>query len=232
MRYFIIPLLFIIPLFCTGQAVNHAEASLAVGKREGTITGAYFHTWQLGKKKRFEVGLAGRFTSYLGSTQYYITAPAKLTSGETGPLVIFKQNIPANIDTFLITSPQVNAFNLAINLGYRIHPKVTVGFNIDAIGFSFGRKVTGNYINGIQGRMERASPTAFNLLLISDNDLGTLNSELYGRYSITDSWGIKAGLQFLFTEYTTDTEVQQVPEPNDRFRDKSLLLSAGVYFKL
>lgn len=232
MRYFVIILLFLIPSLCTAQAVNHAEVSLAGGKKEGTLTGAYFHTWQLGKKKRFEVGLAGRFTSYLGSTQYYVTAPAKLTSGETGPLVIFKENITANMDTFLIKSPQVNALNVAINLGYRIHPKVVVGFNIDAIGFSFGKKVTGNYINGFQGQREGASPTAFNLLLISDNDLGTLNSELYGRYSITDSWGVKAGLQFLFTEYTTDTPVQQRPEANDRFRDKSLLLAAGVYFKL
>lgn len=232
MKYLAFVVFLVTSFFCKGQALNHAEAGIAVGKREGTLTLGYFHTWQPGKKKRFEIGLAGRFTSYFGSTQYHITAPAKLTSGETGPLVIFKENIVANIDTFLIKSPQVNALNIAIHLGYRIHSKVVVGFNIDAIGFSFGRKVTGNYINGFQGQRESSSPTAFNLLLISDNDLGTLNSELYARYSITDSWGIKGGLQFLFTEYTTDTQVQHYPEPNDRFRDKSLLLTAGVFIRL
>jgi hypothetical protein len=80
--------------------------------------------------------------------------------------------------------------------------------------------------------MEDGKPTAFNVLLISDNDHGTLNSELYAKYYFNEDWGIKIGAQFLFTEYTTDTEVQQFPEPNDRFRNKSLMLAIGVIRKL
>jgi hypothetical protein len=105
-------------------------------------------------------------------------------------------------------------------------------FNIDAIGFSFGKDVKGNYINGAQGSMESANPAAFNLLLISDNDKGSLNSELFARYLLNDKWAVKGGIQFLFTEFTTDSEVQQFPEPNDRFRNKSLMFSAGVSYKL
>jgi hypothetical protein len=80
--------------------------------------------------------------------------------------------------------------------------------------------------------MESAKPTSLNLLLVSDNDKGSLNSELFARYLIGEKWGIKGGVQFLFSEYTTDTELQQFPEPNDRFRNKSLMFSAGVSYKL
>ena len=80
--------------------------------------------------------------------------------------------------------------------------------------------------------MENAKPSAFNILLISDNDRGSLNSELYGKYYWNEKWGVKLAAQFLFTEYTADTEIQQFPEPNDRFRNKSLLLALGVICKL
>ncbi|MBX2915118.1 MAG: hypothetical protein KF856_07585 [Cyclobacteriaceae bacterium] len=204
----------------------------AVGSYEGSLSAMYTYAWQLGTKKKFELGVGARVTSYIGQNQYYITAPAKLTSGSTGPLVIFKENIAANIDTFLIQSPQVNALNAAIHLGYQINSRLAIGFNIDAIGLSIGTEKSGSYINGVFGQQEHAKPTLFNLLLISDNDLGTLNSELFLKYQWKETWGVKGGLQFLFTEYTTHTNVQQVPEPNNRFRDKSLLFAFGVYKNL
>ena len=204
----------------------------AIGKSEGTIALSFNFDKNLGKKHRIVVGGGARFTSYLGKNQYYITAPAELTSGDTGPGVIFKENIDANIDTFLIKTAQVNSLNLMITLGYNVSPKLLFRFNIDVIGFSFGNSVNGNYINGLQGAMVSADPSPFNLLLVSDNDKGSLNSEFFGRYLINDKWGIKGGIQFHFTEYTTDTEIQQLPEPNDRFRNKSLMFMFGASFKL
>ncbi len=212
--------------------VQEVNVTSALGNTQGSFSILFQRDWQLWKKKKFAVGVGGRFTSYFGANQYYITAPAKLTSGSTGPLVIFKENIVANIDTFLIKSPQVNSLNLLINLSYKFNEKFTVGFNIDAIGFSFGGNKSGNYINGIVGSRESASPTIFNILLISDNDRGSLNSELYGKYYWNEKWGIKLAAQFLFTEYTTENEVQQSPELNDRFRNKSLLLAAGITYKI
>jgi hypothetical protein len=204
----------------------------AVGSSEGTFAVSFNYDKNLGKKHRIVVGAGIRFTSYLGKNQYYITAPAELTSGSSGPGVIFKENIEANIDTFLISTAQVNSLNLLLTLGYNISSKLSLRFNIDLIGFSFGKSVKGNYINGSQGSMESADPTDFNLLLVSDNDKGSLNSEFFGRYDLNDRWGLKAGMQFHFTEYTTHSKVQQLPEPNDRFRNKSLMFMAGVSFKL
>lgn len=212
--------------------VWEANFTGAFGNSEGTISAMVGYDWELWKSKKFAIGIGGRGTSYFGSNQHYITAPAELTSGSTGPGVIFKENIDENIDTFLIKSPQVNSINVFINLRYKFNEKLMIGFNIDAIGFSFGAQKRGNYINAAQTTEENSKPTAFNVLLISDNDRGSLNSELYGKYFFNDRWGVKLGAQFLFTEYTTDTEVQQFPEPNDRFRNKSLMFAFGVTRKL
>lgn len=204
------------------------ELDLAVGNTEGSLSMSFSFDKGVGKNKKLVLGIGGRITSYLGKNQYYATAPAKLTSGSRGPLVLFKENINANMDTFLVKSAQVNAVNLIITLGYNFSEKLMIRFNIDAIGFTVGKKTNGNYINGFQGAMESAQPTVFNLLLISDNDRGSLNSQLFVRYLLNGTWGVKAGFQFLFTEYTTDSEVQQLPEPNDRFRNKSFMFCAGV----
>ena len=215
----------------TGRA-NYADATIGVGRYQGTLSLSYLHNWNLGTKRKLSIGLGGRFTSYVGQNQYYTTAPAKLTSGSKGPLVIFKNDIDANIDTLLVKSPQVNSLNMFINIDYAVSPKVLVGFNIDAIGFSFGGRKQANYINGPTGKITEGSPTAFNVLLVSDNDLGSLNSEMYARYFLNEKWGIKAGVQFLFTEYKTTTKVQTSPEENDRFRNKSLLFCLGLTYKL
>lgn len=215
-----------------GHSLTIAEATVAGSSYRGTLSLSTYKNFQFGRERRIGVGLGLRYSGFLGANLYYITAPAELTSGSTGPLVIFKENIEQNIDSLLVKSPQVNALNLAINLCYRISPSVILGFNIDAIGFSFGAKTRANYINGVEGKNTMATPTSFNILLISDNDRGSLNSELYVRYRLNEKLDMKAAGQFLFTEYTTETDVQQYPEPNDRFRNKSLLFGLGVVYKI
>ena len=212
--------------------INYADATFAVGSSQGTFSASFGRDWRMGKAQKFGLGIGGRFTTYLGQNQYYETAPAKITSGSTGPGIIFQDNIPANIDTLLVSSPQVNALNIYINLSYQISKRFLVGFNIDAIGFSFGGSKTANYINGATGAITSAKPTTFNLLLVSDNDLGSLNSELYLKYEWKERWSIKGGIQFLFTEYTTSTKVQTYPEPNDRFRNKTLMGELGISYRL
>jgi hypothetical protein len=211
---------------------QYFDVTFAAARYQGTMALSFVNNWSVGERQRLTLGLGLRLTGYLGANQYYTTAPAILTSGSTSPLIIFQNNITANIDTFLIKSPQANLFNLSINLGYRINTKLEAGFNIDAIGFSFGGRRTGNYINGPVGKMLSASPTMFNTLLISDNDRGSLNSEFFVRYKLNNRWGVKLGASFLFTEYTTAIAVQQFPQANDRFRNKSLLACLGISYKL
>jgi hypothetical protein len=205
---------------------------VGAGKSEGSLAASLNLDWNIGKRRRIAFGVGARFNAYLGKNQYFVTAPAKLTSGSTGPGVLFKKNIPANIDTFLVKTAQLNSLNLFLSLGYNISERLSIRFNIDAIGFSFGKSTRGNYIQGTQGQMGDATPTTWNLLLVSDNDRGSLNSMLFARYLLNENWGINGGVQFLFSEYTTDSVLQQAPEPNDRFRNKSLMFSVGFSYKL
>jgi long-subunit fatty acid transport protein len=198
------------------KTVNYGNFTGAIGSNQGSVSVDYFHLWKLGKAQKIEIGFGGRFTSYFGSSQYYSSAPASLAADEK------------KSDSLLLQSPQVNALNLAINLGYRISPKFGVGFNIDAIGFSFGGQKEGAYINGNLGQTASAKPTSFNILLVGNNDQGSLNSEFYARYFFKEKLAVKLAYQYLFTEYTTETNVQQLPEPNDRFRNKAGLFSLGI----
>ncbi len=207
--------------------------SVGFGNKTATVAAAYNYHWKLGKKQKWEIGAGIRLTSAFGSNSYYTTAPAKLTSGKTGPGVLFAENIPQNIDSVLFKRTQVNALNLSVNFAYNFNAKFSAGFNIDAIGFSFGGNQKGSYLgnNGI-GAATTAKPTSFNLLLVSDNDLGSLNSEIYGEYKFNSKWGARLGFQFLFNEYTTTTKVQTTPtgEKNDRFRVKLPGVSLGVSY--
>ncbi len=194
---------------------------------------SWSHEYGLGQNKRFKIGYGIRLTGFWGTDQDYITAPAKFTSGKQSFAALFTENISANLDTIRFPRAQVNSLNAAIYLAYTLpfaKDKLDLGVNIDAIGVSFGGTKGGIY----QGSsVVDASPTRFNVLLISDSDRGTLNSEWYIRYWVTQQWAIKAGYEFLFTEYTTSRKIQTVPgftESNDRFRNKSAMLMLGVQF--
>ncbi len=211
-----------------------ASFTTAFGENQFTTSLNYRYLWNFGKKKQWQMGAGARLTNNFGRKNYYITAPAKLTSGKTGPSVFFAEQIIQNIDSLYINKSQVNALNITVNFGYKINDKFSVGFDIDAIGFSFGGKQSTTYFgNGGAVANANAKPTGFNLLLISDNDLGSLNSEFFGQYNINKKWSAKLGFQYLFTEYTTDTKVQTTPtgEKNDRFRNKSGQLSLGTTYQ-
>lgn len=198
------------------NTIDYGSFSGSIGSSQGSIYADYFHVWKFGKSKKLEVGLGGRFTSYFGSNQFYTSAPASLAADGT------------KIDSLQIQHAQVNALNVAIHLGYRFSPKLGAGFNIDALGFSFGGMQSTTYLAEGESQASSAKPTSLNALLVGNNDHGTLNSEFFLRYFIKNDFAIKVAYQYLFTEYTTTTDVQQLPEANDRFRNKSSMLSVGI----
>lgn len=236
----IISITFFALLFVSANAQKRASTeqaasfSLAFGSNQFTTALNYQHLWNFGKKKQWQMGAGARLTNNFGNKNFYTTAPAKLTSGKTGPGVFFADQIIQNIDSVYFLKTQTNALNITLNFGYKINDKFTVGFNIDAIGFSFGGNQNATYYgNGGIVAATIAKPTSFNLLLVSDNDLGTLNSEFFARYNFNKHWGAKLGFQFLFTEYTTSTKVQTTPsgQQNDRFRNKSGEISIGTTYQ-
>ncbi len=213
-------------------SMNFADFSVGFSQNQAIIASSYTHYWGIGKKQRLQLGLGARLTNSFGTDQYFTTANAQLTSGKTGPGVLFADDIQANVDSFFIGKPQINAFNISFNSEYFVSKKFSVGFNIDLIGFSFGAAKTGTYINNGRTSLVGAKPTSFNLLLISDNDKGSLNSEIFARYKLNAKWSLRGGAAFLFNEYTTNTAVQQLNGiSNDKFRTKTLNLMLGLSYQ-
>ena len=213
---------------------------LALSTSEKQFVGAaeWSHLHGLGKKKqRFKVGYGVRYTTYCGSVKYYTTAPSKYTSTMQGPTTIFSETIEDNIDTLAFANPNVNSVNLAIHLQYTVLKKIDIGFNIDAVGVSFGKKrqaaVLSNVFDAGQSPVVYAKPTTLNLLLTSDNDIGSLNSEFYIGYWINKKIRIRGGYTFYFSEFTSDTKLSfdNGRIQNDRFRLKSSLLMLAVSWK-
>ncbi len=224
-------------LFCTTKGISQdnsiksADIAATVGASQGSTALSYTHQWQIGSKKKLSVGIGARFTSYFGTKKDFLSAgPAKYTRTFTTPfLIFFAGQKEENFDTLSVQRPQVNSLNAAISLGYQISKKWDVGFNIDLIGLSFGRKSSSILeSNGITRTDPQSKPVAFNVLLTGDHDRGTLNSEFFLRYKISPRWGIRAIYQFLFVEYESVSVKQTYSDgqTNDRFRNKAN--SAGI----
>lgn len=211
---------------------NFYDATFAIGKQQGALAFSWSHVSRLGKKqKKLGVGYGLRLTSYFGKDQAYITAPARLTSRQTGPQVIFSKTYNESLDTIMFSKSQINSLNLALYFDYKIAPKLEIGFNIDAIGVSFGKRQTGRLISTLRPESlpeeQSAKPTSLNVLLVSDNDIGSLNSEFLLRYWVNRNIAVKAGFCFLFAEYQTD---QKLIFDNDRFRNKVSMALIGISY--
>jgi long-subunit fatty acid transport protein len=164
------------------------------------------------------VGTGIRFTGFFGSYVSFQSAPPSL------------HTIKEKEDTLKAPSPKIYAANLLINLGYNFSQKLQVGFDIDAIGFSFGPKGSPKFVSEGESEVAFASPTSFNALLIGANDLGSLQSGLYVRYKFAKNLGVRASYHLLFTELTTSETLQTVPENNKRFRNSSNLIGFGLSY--
>lgn len=212
-----------------------ADFSVTVGKSQQSFALSYVYNWQVGKKKKWELGVGARNTLYTGIKNEYITAgPARLTRSTTIPFIIFfaGQN-EENFDTLEVQRPLINLFNITANIGYNISPKWYAGFNIDVIGFSFGRKSSAALAsNGINYTEPAAKPSAFNLLLTGDHDKGSLNSEFFLRYRLNKRWSLKGVYQFLFEEYKTSKFKQTASDGTviNRFRNKANNFGLGVSY--
>ena len=178
---------------------NNFDLAFGIGEDGFSTAFSWSKFHPLGKKQKLKLGYGLRLTNYFGSDKIYTTAPASL----------IKENL---IDELTFSTAQTNSLNSTINIQYRLSPKFEVGFNIDAIGLGFGQAQQASR-EGIH--VSRASPTSVNVLLIGNNDIGSLNSEFYLRYWFHPKFGIRAGLSHLFSEYTTKTKLAY---NNDRYR--------------
>jgi hypothetical protein len=210
-----------------------ADIMLGIGSGQTNLSMSYQFSWWFGQKQKLRMGVGARYNYFSATNKYFVTAPAKIVKGESGPAALFKEPIEANMDSVLLPWAKSSSLNVMVHISYAFTDKLRAGFNIDVIGLSYGVSIPGTYINGnapdgIYTKPVNASPSTFNLLLVGENDLGSLNSEFFVTYSLNEKWALKGGIQHIFMEYTTDTRVQQLPEPNDRFRITPTVACFGV----
>ncbi len=177
--------------------------------------------------KKIHVNPGLRVNVFNGSSLDFITAPAEYTVNDS------------EVDTLFMPTVQSNFANLYVRLGYDITEKLSVSFDIDLVGVSFGSEQNDNVFkpgedlqsaNTGSSSSVVANPTQINVLLVGDNDLGSLNSTFMITYNLTKRLGIDAGLTYVFTEYTTDLSIGY--DGNDRFRNKSAMGYFGVSYLL
>lgn len=218
------------------KTTDHVDVAGTIGGSRGTVALSYGHQWKLFKKQKWEAGVGLRFTSGFGEKQEYVTAPARLSRTSTIPfLVVVSGQQTENWDTLTVQRPLVNSFNLTANFGYHFNARWSTGFNIDLIGFSFGRTSSAILTSdGVTRTEPLAKEVPFNLLLTGDLDKGTLNSEFFIKYSWNDQWGLRAIYQFYFSEYETSTLHQVAPDGTEvyRFRQKQNNFGLGLSYQL
>ncbi|WP_338760008.1 hypothetical protein WAF17_12775 [Bernardetia sp. ABR2-2B] len=188
----------------------------AFGEGATSMTLGFSHLYGLGSSRRFKVGYGLRLSSFFGSDREFTAAPPDLASEE-------------NPQSFFVENSQTNAINLGLYTDYSITENVLIGFNIDVVGLSFGGEKDGIVVEPLVGIAvpDTAKPTGFNLLLVGDNDLGTLNSEFWIGYRIASNVMVRGAFSYLFTEYTTDGQYE---DDNDRFRYKAAQGALGVSY--
>jgi opacity protein-like surface antigen len=213
---------------------KYVDLAATIGESQGSLSGSYVHNWKLWKKRKWEAGFSLRWSSYFGSKTEFITAPARLARTNTTPfLIFFAGQRKETQDTLTVQRPFTNSVNLAVNIGYNFSQRWSGGFNIDLVGFTFGRKSPAILTSNGETQTEpSAKPATFNLLLTGDHDLGSLNSEFFVRYHLNKKWAIRAIYQFLFVEYKTQSVKQVAPDGTivDRFRNKANTFGLGVSY--
>jgi hypothetical protein len=179
---------------------NNFDIAYGIGSsNEFSLATSWVHFHGIGKKKRLKIGYGIRLTHYNGLGKIYKTAPADLIREK-------------KIDEIYFLSPQTNSINITYNFQYSISKKFEFGFNIDAIGLSFGAEKNATRA---ATTTTQASPTSANLLIVGNYDIGNLNSEFYVRYWLHERFAIRAGFSHLFSEYTTN---KKLAYDNDRYR--------------
>lgn len=217
----------------TKKTNRFVDLALTAGTSQGSAALSYVHNWKIGKKQKWEIGIGGRLTSYFGTKRDFITAgPARLTRSHTIPfLIFFAGQKPENWDTLNVQRPFTTALNATVNIGYQFNKKWSAGFNIDVIGFTLGRTTNGILTsNGTTRNDADVKPSAFNLLLTGDHDLGSLNSELFINYKLSDKWSLRGVYQFYFSEYKTNNLSQIASDGTviNRFRNKVNAFGIGI----
>lgn len=225
------------------------DVGMAYSKDHYNPSIAYYQLINLGNRKLFSLGWTMRLGAFYGDNLNFYTAPARLTRDKTGFEALSAPLVERSIDTVRYDYVTMTSLNVGIraqvNLG-----RLTLGASADLLGLTIGRWRTGRYrsstglytIQGTTGRdstnvtfqgdraFQRSYPTRVNMRLLGDNDRGSLSTEVYARYNVSQRLGVKLGYQWLTSEMTMQN--RDIIADNNRFRHRSGLAYLALTFPI
>ncbi len=199
-----------------------------------TAAVAYQRIYDVGLIGGLRLGWIARATHASKDNSVYETAPANIRRGKSDWLSgLTASEVSKNIDDLKVENTQATFAGIGYVLEYQATQSFCFGHSLDVFGFTYGPDSEATYTpNPERGSSTpvtrtRAKPTSRNILLLGDNDIGSLNSDFYVSYRITKDYSIRAGLAYTFVEYKTE---QKFDFGNDRFRFKSSGLLVAVKY--
>lgn len=209
---------------------------------------SYYQLLNVTRSRAFSIGWTATFRTFYASNLDYITAPAELSRGKTGFAALGAPYQANQLDTLRMASASNTSFNFGVRAQVRVGI-VEIGASADVLGITLGRTRTGRYLseNGFFFRgqtpvgadtlrtifrgeyaEQSARPSRANIQLLGDNSYGTLAAEVFARVQVSQRLAVKAGYQWLATEYIVGT-VNRL-DNNDRFRNRSGLTYIALTF--
>ncbi|MDX2062499.1 MAG: hypothetical protein SFY70_05515 [Bacteroidia bacterium] len=172
-----------------------------------------YRVWPVGLKGRLMAGGGVRY-NYQGST------------GQIS-LELIDDNRNANAEV-LVSGLVVHNLALFAEASYRISDRLEGGFNIELVGVTFGPEQSlplqpPDFPLSVE-------PETLGLLLVGENDLGTLNSEFFAAYRVSERLWLRANLSYVVNNYLTTTPVTSGEEA--RLQRFFSYLTVGVQFQL
>lgn len=224
------------------QPENRLTSGVDIGggwkEKAWVVSGQYNQYLKLDRRGLLQVGWGIRGTHFMGKDLDFITAPASLTREKTGLGALGSPLILRQIDTLQIRS-SITSFNFNLGVQISILNRLAIGANVDLLGIAFGTRRSGFYLGSrgyskmdslnLHKTYQKAHPTALGVLLLGDNTVGSLHTELYARLHITERAGLKVSYLFTANEYRTDATLV---DDNRRFRFRSPMIYVGIHLPI
>jgi hypothetical protein len=228
MKYFLSLFVVFSTVFSFAQREHHADIAYSFGENSNTFSGNVVKNFKVLKSEKLHLGVGARAGYFQGKDVSYLTAPAKHKKSKDG------------IDTVIVSKPMFISVGLTLNASYHFTPQWSVGCNVDAIGFTFGKKKDSDFYPSLASQNEdparkkltneQVKPSQNNFLLLGNNNKGTLYSEVFARYRYQERYSLKVGYSFITTEYSSKNRIGH--DNNYRFRNTSgqIMIGFGYSF--
>ncbi|MEA3245323.1 MAG: hypothetical protein U9Q74_04140 [Gemmatimonadota bacterium] len=163
-----------------GDTPNVWDVTLGNGSGATTVSGALSRATYLGSSDRIKAGFNVRGT--------FVTGTMDLEPRDSRGI--------GSHDDVLTTPTGALLLNVGFNVGYEFSPRLFAGMNLDVFGISFGgnQQATLHPEGGGAPVSITVKPDSPNLFAGGSSDRGSLNSEFFVQWALTERYALRGGL--------------------------------------